>query len=78
MTFSTELVFSRASSTTAFTAMFLAPLKFPSDVSTILAWQSLIRSAKAEEENPAKTTECTAPILAQANIATAASGIMGI
>ena len=34
--------------------------------------------AKAEEEKPANTTECTAPILAQANMATAASGIMGI
>ncbi len=37
-----------------------------------------IRSAKASAENPPNTTECTAPIRAQASIATAASGTMGM
>jgi hypothetical protein len=37
----------------------------------------LIRSRKDSEEKPPKTTECTAPILVQASIAIAASGIMG-
>ena len=39
--------------------------------------QSLIRVANAVAENPAKTTECTAPILAQAKMATVSSGIIG-
>ena len=78
ITFSTVEVFSSASSTTSLTGIFLDPLKLPSEVRTIFASQSLILSASAEDENPAKTTECTAPIRAHANIATAASGIIGI
>jgi CBS domain-containing protein len=58
--------------------IFLAPRKFPSDVSTILASQSLIRSAKELAEKPANTTECTAPTLAQASMAMAASGTIGM
>ena len=60
------------------TGIFLAPRKFPSDVKTILALQSFILSANALEENPAKTIEWIAPILAQDNIAIAASGTIGI
>ena len=40
--------------------------------------QSNIRSANASGEKPPNTTEWIAPILAQANIAYAASGIMGM
>ena len=56
-TFSTESDFEIASSTTSFTGICFFPLKFPSEVNIILAWQSFIRSAKAFAENPAKTTE---------------------
>ena len=48
------------------------------DVSTTLACASCMRSAKAWAEKPANTTECTAPILAQANTAIVSSGIMGM
>ncbi|CAM5488821.1 hypothetical protein SBADM41S_08527 [Streptomyces badius] len=37
----------------------------------------LIRAAMASAEKPPKTTECAAPMRAQASIATAASGIIG-
>jgi hypothetical protein len=33
--------------------------------------------ATADAENPAKTTECMAPIRAQAKVAIASSGIIG-
>ena len=36
-----------------------------------------MRSFSASGENPPKTTEWTAPMRAQASMATAASGIMG-
>ena len=39
--------------------------------------QSSIRPPSASGLNPAKTTEWTAPIRAQASIATAASGTIG-
>ena len=44
---------------------------------TILQSESLILVAKAVDENPANTTECMAPILAQANTEMANSGIIG-
>ena len=44
---------------------------------TILHSLSLILAATAEAENPAKTTECIAPILAQAKTEIAKSGIIG-
>ena len=37
-----------------------------------------MRDSKASAENPPNTTECGAPIRAHANIATAASGIIGM
>ena len=60
-----------------FKSIVLLPLKPPSAVITILHWESLIRAASAEEENPAKITECMAPILAHARILIASSGIIG-
>ena len=39
---------------------------------------SLILAARAVEEKPANTTECIAPILAQARTAMVSSGTMGI
>ena len=68
---------SKASSTILFKSIVLAPLKEPSLVITILQSESFILVDKAVEENPAKTTECMAPILAQANTETASSGIIG-
>ncbi len=44
---------------------------------TILHSESFIRVANAVDENPAKTTECIAPIRAQANTEMANSGIIG-
>ena len=67
-----------ASSTAGFNAN-AAPLRNPpSAVITNFASASWIRDKSASAENPPKTTECTAPIRAHANIATAASGIIGI
>jgi len=49
----------------------------PSAVMRATAPASLIRSRRESAENPPNTTECTAPIRAQASIAIAASGIIG-
>ncbi len=43
-----------------------------------LGVQSLIRTASSFEAKPPNTTECTAPIRAQASIASSASGTIGI
>ena len=67
-----------ASSTMAFRSIILSPRNAPSAVMSNAHWASLILAASAEEEKPAKTTECTAPILAQARTAMVSSGIMGI
>ncbi len=67
----------RASSTIPFKLIVLFPLKPPSEVITILHLLSLILLDNAFEEKPANTTECIAPILAQAKTATANSGIIG-
>ena len=48
----------------------------PSAVITSLASASSIRERSASAANPPNTTECTAPIRAQASIATTASGII--
>ena len=76
-TFSTPGHFSKASSTIPFKSIDFFPLKEPSAVITILQSESLILVAKAVDEKPAKTTECIAPILAQANKEIANSGIIG-
>ena len=44
---------------------------------TTLGWASSIRAASSAAAKPPKTTECTAPIRAQASIAIAASGTIG-
>ena len=50
----------------------------PQDAETTTAGSaSSIRTASSFGANPPKTTECTAPIRAQASIATAASGTIG-
>ena len=72
-----SLHFSNASSTIFFKFKVLAPLKEPSDVIVRELLQSLILVANASDEKPAKTTECIAPILAQAKTEKANSGIIG-
>ena len=76
-TVSTQGHFSKASSTIPFKSTDLFPLNPPSEVITILHSESLILAETADAEKPAKTTECIAPILAQAKTATANSGIIG-
>ena len=78
MTFLTSGQFIRASSTLSFKGTFLPPRTPSSAVITILQSASKILSFKDSGENPPKTTEWIAPILAHANIANAASGIIGI
>ena len=58
-------------------SMVLPPLLDSSAVITILESASKILSLNEAEENPAKTTECIAPILTMANKVTMASGIIG-
>ena len=51
----------------------------PQDAETItFGWASLIRVASSAAANPPKTTECTAPMRAQASIAITASGTIGM
>ena len=45
---------------------------------TSLALASSMREPTAPAEKPPKTTECGAPMRAQASIATTASGIIGM
>ena len=78
-TVSTELVpgsFS-AASTLALSGIALPPRRPSSAVMTSLLPQSAMRSAIDCGAKPPNTTECTAPMRAQASIATAASGIIG-
>ena len=76
-TFFTQGLLSNASSMIPFKSIVLLPRYPPSEVITISHSQSLILAATADAENPAKTTECMAPILAQAKTETANSGIIG-
>ena len=57
--------------------IFFPPLIPSLAVITIDDSQSLILSLNYSGAKPPNTTECIAPILEQANIAKAASGIMG-
>src|SRR5213594_4059605 len=66
------------SSTTFFSSTFLPFLTPPSAVMIILDCASFALSTSACEEKPEKTTEWTAPILAQASIAMGNSGTMGM
>ncbi len=76
--FCTVGLFSRASSTAALRGISLPRRQPPSAVTITLAPASLFRSATASALNPPKIMLCTAPIRAQASIAIASSGIIGI
>ena len=67
-----------ASSTLAFSGTFLPPRTPSSAVITTLDLQSMMRPASASGEKPPNTTEWMAPMRAQASMATAASGIIGM
>ena len=67
-----------AASTFSFNGTCLPPRTDSSAVITSLESAPITRWATASGEKPPKTTECTAPMRAQASIAMAASGIIGI
>ena len=69
---------SRAASAAFLSSMIRPPLVPPSAVISMRAPASSILSRRAFAEKPPNTTECTAPILAQACIAITASGTIGI
>ena len=70
----------RAVSAEAVAALFEGALRqlVALQVSTTLASLSTMRLARASAEKPPKTTEWIAPIRAQARMAKAASGIIGM
>ncbi len=70
--------FSSAASTFAFRGITLPRRQPPSAVMTSFACASLLRSATASAEKPPKMTEWVAPMRAQASMATAASGTIGM
>ena len=70
--------FFKASSTSGLYSTVLPGSKPHEAVTKIFAVLSSILLASSSEANPPKTTEWMAPILAQANIAITASGIIGI
>ena len=67
----------RAASTAGLSGAVLPRRNRPSAVMTTLASASAMRVRSASAENPPKTTECGAPMRAQASIAATASGIIG-
>ncbi|MNN03138.1 hypothetical protein D3C81_1158170 [compost metagenome] len=67
----------RAWSTLALRAMCLPPRRLSSAVITRRQSASRMRSRRASGAKPPNTTECTAPMRAQASMAQAASGIIG-
>ena len=67
-----------AVSTFFFSGMGLPPRTPSSAVITAHASQSAMRPARLSGEKPPNTTEWIAPIRAQASIAAAASGIIGM
>ena len=79
MTFSIHSVpsTSKALSTLVLSGVYLPPRTPSSAVITNLAWLSTIRLAKLSAEKPPNTTVWMAPIRAQANIDTTASGTIG-
>ena len=68
----------RALSALALSGTCLPPRTPSSAVITTWQSESRMRSRSASGEKPPKTTECTAPMRAQASMATAASGIIGM
>jgi len=77
MTFSTLGLNRSASSTIPFNGNTWPLIQAPSAVMTSLLSEALTRSCRASALYPAKTTEWTAPILAQASMAKWISGIRG-
>ncbi len=69
MTVFTSGAFSSASSVFFLSGIGLPPRSPSSAVSTIVEAQSVIRPAMLSGEKPANTTECTAPMRAQASMA---------
>jgi hypothetical protein len=65
-------------STAAFIGFGLPRRSEKSAVTRTLASQSMIRSFTASGEKPPNTTECGAPMRAQASIAAGASGTIGM
>ncbi len=68
----------RAVSASFFCGAALAPRKVPSQTTRIFASESWIRTDRASELKPPKTTLWTAPIRAQASMAIPASGTIGM
>ena len=66
-----------ASSATGFMKTGLSPRWVPLAVMTVRQVESTMRSDSESAENPPNTMEWTAPMRAQASMATASSGIMG-
>jgi hypothetical protein len=69
--------FASATSAFAFRGTLRPPRRPSSAVISTLQALSWLRLARLSGEKPPKTMECTAPIRAQASIATAASTIIG-
>ncbi len=67
-----------ASSTLSLSGTFLPPRMPSSAVITTFDCPSMMRPANASGEKPPNTTEWMAPMRAQASIAMAASGIIGM
>ena len=68
---------STARSTVVLSGIRLPPRRPSFAVTTSFAPASRMRSRSDSAEKPAKTTECTAPMRAQASIVAASSGIIG-
>ena len=77
-TFCTHAWPATASSTASLSDTAVPRRYWPSVVMTILACASSTLARSAAAENPANTTECMMPNRAQANMATIASGTIGI
>ena len=78
MHFSTVGDLARAASTFCLSGTTLPRRQPPSAVMSSLALASLLRSATASALKPPKTTLCVAPMRAQASMAMASSGIIGM
>jgi hypothetical protein len=69
---------STARSTVCLSGIVLPPRSPSLAVTTTFAAGVEMRSRSDSAEKPAKTTECTAPMRAQASIVAASSGIIGM
>ena len=66
-----------AASATGFIRIGLSPRWVPLQVTTVVQVESTMRSDSESAEKPPKTMEWTAPMRAQASMATASSGTIG-